>query len=509
MTIIVFRNTLLLILGLCFFSHFSNAQPVYSPTDLVISFAPSIPNSAIDSYLTTIGGTTVDFYKNPHLHIRQVKFNLDAHPLGFTNIEEVNDYLECNGGFNGVDHEIRLRAVDYNYTLNINPSLSSTNRYNYNYYNPYPNCPNYFTPSTCMISPNQRINIGFVDSGHESGTDWDKIMSQDNYDFVHQDVIANDETGHGTNVESTVGGILASYKQNVSFMAIKALDVNNESSLYLICKAITYGIDKNNDLINLSVSGLISNTDLCTSIFDEVMNFAEDEDVLVIGAAGNDELDIDRNPSFPSYCTNDNLLIVSSSDCNNRLSNFSNFGRNTTDLSTPGEDVAVYQNVLADGTSFSTSITTGIAGLIALKYPSLNAKRIKRKIMEGVDDYGLISQTGGVLNPAKALNCSSTQNSLDFRRINTPSDTPLALNSLEAFFSNNDELSIRLMSSINSSAQVRIFSMSGQTLNALTIHLIKGSNQHRLRGFSDLPKGVYIIQAKTGEVEMTQKCIKW
>jgi len=510
----------LLLLGLCFFTHLSYAQPCanYSQTDLVLAFQSSTSNVTISNFLSRLGGSSVKFLREGEgnvsvsVNIHLARFNLIKNPMGFTTIEQVHDYLECNdGGINGANL-IKLRAVDFNYSLAPAPTAGSASTYDFLNYNPTPNCPEDFLDSSCSITAARNIKICIIDSGIKSGTSFSHMMVK-GYDFVNDDSTPEDLTRHGTNVTAIMAGILAPQSQNVKLMALKVLDKHNETTLYRLLEAITYGITKGNNIINLSVSGRMCDTDLCTKVLDEVMRCAERKNVLVVAAAGNDNANVDDGFYLPVSHTSRNLLTVQSSDCSGEKSGFSNYGFENVDVSAVGKGVQLYTNVLGDGTSFSTPQVTGIAAYAALKFANFNVRKIKNLILNNTDDHGLISQTSGVLNANQTLDCSTNNPRV---RGKGPQELPLENNLLnveqldfETYFSSNDELTISLMSPSDNSAHIRIFRISGQVVKEVAVSLNKGNSEQRIQGLSNFPKGVYLIQVKMEHNFITKKCIKW
>ena len=60
---------------------------------------------------------------------------------------------------------------------------------------------------------------------------------------------------------------------------------------------------------------------------------------LVVVAAGNTESDLNKDRAYPASYSSElpNILVVASTDYQDRLSNFSNYGTDAVQLAAPGE----------------------------------------------------------------------------------------------------------------------------------------------------------------------------
>ena len=128
---------------------------------------------------------------------------------------------------------------------------------------------------------------------------------------------------------------------------------------------------------------------------------------LFVAAAGNEGLDNDVTPHYPSSYNLYNILSVAASDRNDNQAGFSNYGSTSVDIYAPGVDIlSTYKNnwyAWAGGTSMATPHVSGVAGLLFSMNPSSTPIQIKNIIMNSVDPTLENVVSGGRLNAHSAL----------------------------------------------------------------------------------------------------------
>ncbi|MES2428029.1 MAG: S8 family serine peptidase [Bacteroidota bacterium] len=253
-------------------------------------------------------------------------------------------------------------------------------------------------------------------------------------------VLKAPDASHGTGVAGLIGAIrdngygINGVADNVRIMSIKAVPNGDEYDKD-IANAIRYAVDNGAKVVNMSFGKKISPH---KDWVDAAFKYAADHDVLLVQASGNDSQDMDTKPQFP----NDTFADGSVSDLDNVISvgasgakgdetlaaTFSNYGKKNVDVFAPGAKVTSIDTDAefntADGTSFASPITAGIAALLLEYYPTLSAKQLKQVILESATpitgtmvlkpgskdekvDFTTLSKTGGIVNAYKAVQIAS------------------------------------------------------------------------------------------------------
>lgn len=147
-------------------------------------------------------------------------------------------------------------------------------------------------------------------------------------------------------------------------------------------EAIYHAVDHGADIINMSLGSYYY-----SSLYQEAINYAHEEGVVVIAAAGNESTDELAYPA--SY---DHVVSVASTTPWDSASSFSNYGP-TIDVSAPGS--YIYSTLPEDdygemsGTSMASPVVAGVAALIKANEPNLTNDEIVTRLIETADDLGL------------------------------------------------------------------------------------------------------------------------
>lgn len=153
-----------------------------------------------------------------------------------------------------------------------------------------------------------------------------------------------------------------------------------------------------------------------TLLFFKVINqvgpnmFNVAPETLFVVASGNDNLDIDIFPDFPSSIKAANKIVVAATLDYSSIATFSNYGAKSVDVAAPG--VAIYsaapaQNTLPlSGTSQAAPYVTNVISLMKDLNPALKTAEIKTIILSTVDKKEWLKDkvaTSGIVNKDRAL----------------------------------------------------------------------------------------------------------
>ena len=194
---------------------------------------------------------------------------------------------------------------------------------------------------------------------------------------------------HGTEVSSLIANMGSKY---IKIMSIPISPFGDEHDKD-ISLAIKYAVDNGAKVINMSFSKGFS---IHKSWVDEAFKYAEKHNVLIVSSAGNSKYNLNKKYNYyPTDETNDNIEISdnfilvggTTRHLNENIFYYnSNYGSKDIDVFAPGENIYVMlpknDYKYNSGTSLSSSIVSGVAGLLYSYYPSLNVSEIKNIIME-------------------------------------------------------------------------------------------------------------------------------
>ncbi|MEE4196011.1 MAG: S8 family peptidase [Bacteroidales bacterium] len=246
------------------------------------------------------------------------------------------------------------------------------------------------------------------------------------------------EAFHGTFVSGIIGAKrdnelgIDGIARDVRIMALKVVPDGDERDKD-VAKAIRYAVDNGARIINMSFGKELSPY---KSLVDDAVLYAQEKGVLFVHAAGNDAKNIDKVKQYPTKIIDENTVVNTwiTVGANSRFldknfaATFTNYGDEMVDLFAPGvrvRSLAPENNYqIADGTSFSAPVVSGIAALLLSYYPELSANELKEIILDSVIPYpdlkvykpkeGIrlikgktrfrkLSQTGGIVSAYQAL----------------------------------------------------------------------------------------------------------
>lgn len=216
------------------------------------------------------------------------------------------------------------------------------------------------------------------------------------YDWVDSDWTADDEDGHGTHV----AGIIAAESGNASGVAgvapsamILPLKVIGPSGANQAdtADAIIYAVDLGASVINLSLGGYFF-----SQAQYEAVAYANYSDVVIVAAAGNDEV---ASVIFPAAYPG--VIGVGATTATQYRAPYSNWGHGI-DLVAPGGDMSqdpsggilslVPQSMglydFYEGTSMAAPVVSGVAALVRSLQPSWSAVAVADQLQSTAKDLG-------------------------------------------------------------------------------------------------------------------------
>ncbi|MEZ4872532.1 MAG: S8 family serine peptidase [Bdellovibrionales bacterium] len=158
-----------------------------------------------------------------------------------------------------------------------------------------------------------------------------------------------------------------------------------------------YAIEKGVDVISASWGATISAAQAKPLI--EAVQRASDAGVIFVAAAANDGRNNDATDVFPANAEFANTISVAASGSNDQKPQWSNYGRRTVHLASPGLDIMStlpnnrYDNL--SGTSMATPLVAGLVALLKSQNPELT----------GQDARALLQTTGAKVSIETACNC--------------------------------------------------------------------------------------------------------
>jgi thermitase len=160
-------------------------------------------------------------------------------------------------------------------------------------------------------------------------------------DFVDNDNDPMDLFGHGTHV----AGIIGAAGNNVmgttgvcwkaSIMAVRVLNAMGRGTTANIIQGINFAVTNGAKVINMSLGG----GGPFDQLFSDAITNAQNNDVIVVVAAGNATSNNDVAAVYPCNFTQPNLVCVAALDPNYALASFSNWGATSVDVGAPGTNI--------------------------------------------------------------------------------------------------------------------------------------------------------------------------
>jgi len=231
------------------------------------------------------------------------------------------------------------------------------------------------------------------------------------YDFCNNDGDPKDDHYHGTHCAGTIGAIgnnsqgVAGVCWNVKIMALKFLNSSGSGWTDDAIDCVQYSMQMGANLSSNSWGG-----GGYSQALKDAIDAAGAAGMLFVAAAGNDGVDNDVWPHYPSSYSSDSLIAVLATDHSDYKASFSNYGLVSVDLGAPGVNIlsckpnSGYQSL--SGTSMATPHVAGACALVWSMDSAMSGAEVKDILLRSVDQIPALAGkcvTGGRLNLFNAL----------------------------------------------------------------------------------------------------------
>lgn len=224
----------------------------------------------------------------------------------------------------------------------------------------------------------------------------------------------NSNVNHGT---LTAGCILATGNNGKGVAGVadgcRMLPIKASSNpLYIMggYEGIHYAVNHGAKVVNCSWGGPVASTEV--TLANVFLKEATTRNALVVCASGNEGKNLDYSPDYPA--NGPGVLSVGATTSSDGAASFGNYGHSVS-VFAPGAGILStdYPGNAAyapeDGTSFSSPLTAGVAGLVFSQHPTWMPQFVARQIIQTADN--VVSPTDrysywGRVNAEKALSTS-------------------------------------------------------------------------------------------------------
>ncbi len=248
--------------------------------------------------------------------------------------------------------------------------------------------------------PSTPVKVAVIDGGINPEKFPGMPITEMSWDFTGESDASSklDISSHGTYVSQIITEKIDF--SNIRLMDLRIFTKDGKGSLFNGLCAISYAIQNNADIINMSWGGYFMDVD---TLFLDYIREAKVNDITIVASAGNDTIDTDHCLHFPSgfnsavFGTLGNVLGVASlNDAEDGLAKYSNYGPTTIGIAAVQGEI---DGVIYEGTSFSAPVVTNHVVNMKLSDPSLTNVNIVNCITDSaIPVSGLKVISGGKLD---------------------------------------------------------------------------------------------------------------
>ena len=254
----------------------------------------------------------------------------------------------------------------------------------------------------------KNIKVAVIDTGVDYRHESLAANAIPGYDFRDNDNDPMDLTGqqnpgHGTHCSGSIAGTgtanngIEGASPVLSLMPIRFLGADGSGDLMGGVKSIDYAIEKGAHIISASWGAAVARSQAGPLI--EAVKRADDAGIIFVAAAANDGKNNDTRDIFPANAGFPNMISVAASDSADAKPSWSNFGKRTVHIASPGHQIisTLPGNKYGQlsGTSMATPLVAGIVALLKAQDPSLTGAQVR----------ALLQTTGSKVSIETACNC--------------------------------------------------------------------------------------------------------
>jgi subtilisin family serine protease len=222
------------------------------------------------------------------------------------------------------------------------------------------------------------------------------------YDFVNNDGDPIDDYYHGTHCAGTIGAVgnnaigVTGVCWSLKIMAVKFLDSSGSGSTADAISSVQYAMDMGARIMSNSWGGGSYDIGL-----KDAIDAAGRAGIVFVAAAGNDNVNNDTYPHYPSSYDSENIIAVMATDKYDAKASYSNYGPISVDIGAPGSEIlstfptytttamaqkgySTYYETI-NGTSMATPHVSGACALLLSVNPGLEYKQLKDILIQTVD----------------------------------------------------------------------------------------------------------------------------
>lgn len=240
------------------------------------------------------------------------------------------------------------------------------------------------------------------------------------WNYVTGSGFMHDDEGHGTHVSGIVlkAGMdifTDPYEASpMKIMPLKFLDHTGSGSTSSAISAIYYAVNNGANVINNSWGGTGYSESLHAAIA-----YSYENGVALTAAAGNAGANNDGAPLYPASYDVPHVMSIAATTSLDDLASFSNFGKVTVDLGSPGLFIlstwpcsgGSCGHSSSSGTSMAAPLVAGIAAMMLIEAPTMLGYQIKSILFDEADYISSLTNkiaTDSRINGGSSVSFAST-----------------------------------------------------------------------------------------------------